>query len=332
MKNILYVFLRDLKASSRDFLGAYLLVMPILVAIAINLFVPGINDSSVRLGFIKSDGSEIAKYYKDYAKVEVFDNLEDLQERILKRDDLIGIAKVNEEFKLLAQGNENESSMEAAKLFKTYYDLDIDIGESTATIESYRRNVPPLKKGWTNLSLLMISVMGGMLIGLSIVEEKIDNTISAINVTPMSRLSYIIGKSISGILVSLVGSILIITITGFGASNLLQVSLLILSICFISVMIGFYEGISNDDAMDAVGNVKILFLPLYGSIAAFEFLGDKWQPLFYWVPFYWAYKGNDAVLEGVAEWGDVLLYSSIIIIISLLVYVLLSPRIKKGLK
>jgi len=68
------------------------------------------------------------------------------------------------------------------------------------------------------------------------------------------------------------------------------------------------------------------------SIAAAELLTDKWQKFLYWSPFYWAYKGNDAVLTQSATWGQILGYSFIVLLLSVGVYVYLAPKIRKGLE
>jgi len=102
--------------------------------------------------------------------------------------------------------------------------------------------------------------------------------------------------------------------------------------CIISVLVGFIEGINNDDVMNAAGNMKMLFLPMFGAIAAEELLADKWQPLFYWIPFYWTYKGNDLVLSNKGSWIDIIGYSGIVFGISVVVFLVLAPRIRKGLE
>ena len=98
------------------------------------------------------------------------------------------------------------------------------------------------------------------------------------------------------------------------------------------MLIGFVEGIRNDDIMSAAAGVKLIFLPLIASVIAFELLAVKWQRFFYWSPFYWAYKGTDAVLSNSASWPDILIYTGIIVVITAAVYLIVSPKIRKGLE
>lgn len=84
--------------------------------------------------------------------------------------------------------------------------------------------------------------------------------------------------------------------------------------------------------MNAAANIKVMFLPVAAAIIAIEILSDKWQVLFYWVPFYWSYKGNDAILTQTATWPQVLGYSLIVLALSAVVFVKLVPKIRKGLE
>ena len=183
-----------------------------------------------------------------------------------------------------------------------------------------------------NIAIMFTSILGGMIIALNIVEEKTDNTVSAIHLTPVSRMGFIAGKSLIGVFIPVVGIFLMLLITGFRDINYLHAFLMITSSCIISILIGFIEGINNDDVMNAAGNMKMLFLPLGGAVAAVELLADKWQPLFYWIPFYWTYKGNDLVLSNSGSWMDIIKYSGLVLAISAIVFVVLAPKIRKGLE
>jgi len=93
--------------------------------------------------------------------------------------------------------------------------------------------------------------------------------------------------------VAIISSIAVILITGFYSINIGQAVLVILSVTIISLVIGFLQGLNSDDFMEAAGSVKLLFLPMAGSIAGYEFVKGNWQIFFYWSPFYWAYRAND---------------------------------------
>ncbi|WDV47421.1 ABC transporter permease [Clostridiaceae bacterium M8S5] len=332
LKKIFQIFKRDVKVNSREFISLYIILFPIILAIGINLFAPDINDTTISLALLENDNKQI-DYLKDYANIELYKNTDEIEKRVNRRDAVIGIAlKDNGEYYILSQGNEPTYVVEMAKLLKSFYELDLKVEDTNVTLHSFERTVPPLKKMLVNCSILMISVLGGMLITINLVEEKADNTISAIIVSPISRIAYILGKCIIGVLLAVIGSILLIILTGFTDVNFPQSILAVFSCTLISVIIGFLQGISSDDVMEAIAGIKMMFLPMAGAIAAIQLLSDKWQRVVYWIPFYWTFKGNDAILSKTATWPQILTYTSIVLGITLAVFLLFMPKIRKGLE
>lgn len=332
LRRILAIFNRDLKVNLKDFLSLYIIVVPILFAIAINLFTPGINDTTVNLALLENENPEQISYFENFAKVELFKDENSLKKRVEARDDIIGILPEGDKYYIMTQGNESEMLIEYAKMLNTFYELDVKIEDTNAKIIDFGKTVPPLKKKLVNTAVLFISVLGGMLIALNIVEEKVDNTISAINLTPTTRIEFILGKSIIGIALAIFGSLAILLITGFTNINFIQLLIVVFVGTILSVLVGFIQGLNNDDIMSAAGGIKLLFLPLIAGVLAIEILSDKWQKFFYWDPFYWAYKGNDVVLSQTGSWREILFYCCMVLVISGVVYVLLAPRIRKGLE
>ncbi|MBN2557421.1 MAG: ABC transporter permease [Clostridia bacterium] len=332
LKKITAVFLRDLKVNTREMISIYILVVPVLFAIFINLLTPGINDTTVRLAMIDGDNPAQVEYLENFANVSLFKNAADVEERVGRRDNFIGILPEGDGYYIFKQGNEPEYLIDFTKLLKTLFETGASLGDSAAEIVEFGRETPPLKKMLVNISILFSSVLGGMMITLNVVEEKADNTISAMNVSPISRTGFILGKSLMGVTMPIYGSLAILLITGYGGVNVAQMLLLILSAAILSMMIGFIEGLNNDDMMTAAGSFKLVFMPLAGAIAAAEALSEKWQWVAWWVPYYWAYKGNDSVLSQSSTWGQILLYTGIILGMCGLVYLILAPRIRAGLE
>lgn len=68
-----------------------------------------------------------------------------------------------------------------------------------------------------------------------------------------------------------------------------------------------------------------------GSIVGYMLLPSAWQWTMYWSPFYWSYKANDLILTNSGDWKTILLSTGIVIFITLLIYVVTMPKIRKGL-
>ncbi len=331
LKKIWFIFMRDIKVNLRDFISLYILLVPILFAVGIKLLVPSVNDTTVDLAMLEGDNPEMVTYLEQFANVELFNDVDAITERLERRDNIVAVLPEGDEYYILTQGNEPESVVEFAKLLNSYHALDLDVENTTAVIESFGRTESPLKKLLVNIMILMTSVLAGMLISINIVEEKVDNTVSAINVSPISRVGFILGKSMTGMFLAVYGTVAILWITGFSDVNLGQIALAIVSVTLLSILIGFIEGINNDDVMNAAAGIKMLFLPLGAGVAAAELLNEQWQILFYWIPFYWTYKGNDAILSYNASWPQIIGYTAIVLALCTAVYYFLAPKIQKGL-
>ena len=333
IRKVLLIFKRDLKVSIRNFITLYIIVVPIIFAVIINVFSPGINDTTVEIALLKGENQKQEEFFRQFANVELLDTVEDIEERVKKRDNIVGVLPHNKgDYFILNQGNEQDYIIDYVKSLTAFNHYDIGIEDSMAEILDYGRDIPPLKKLMVNVAVMFISVLGGMIIALNIVEEKTDNTISAIHLSPVSRLGFIAGKSLNGVFIPVVGTFLMLFITGFREINYFHAFLMVATSSIISILIGFIEGINNDDVMNAAGNMKMLFLPLFGCVAGAELLADKYQPLFYWIPFYWTYKGNNLILSNSGTWFDIIRYSGTVILISIIAFAILAPKIRKGLE
>jgi ABC-type multidrug transport system permease subunit len=331
IKKLFIIFKKDFLSSRRDVMATYMMVIPLILAVGITLFAPGLNDTTVKLAMLKSDDIRHIEYMEQFSKVELFDSVDELERRVEKRDDIVAIAPEDNGYEIILQGNESEIVEEYAVLLNTLYELGSTKEETTAQLISFGRTVPPLK---TMLVVMLISItimLAGMLIAISIVEEKAENTISAINVTPVSQTAFVVGKSLFGGTVAMLGIIGAVLITGYYDINWFMIVLVGLTSMILSLVVGLLQGLYSGDVMEAASNVKMIFLPIAGSIAGYEFLADKWQWTMYWSPFYWAYKANISILSKTADWGTVLLSTAMVIGLSLIVYLVSLPKIRKGL-
>jgi len=185
----------DIKAGLRDIIALYIIIFPVLFAIIINIFTPGIKDTTIKLALLEGDNPGQVAYFEQFDKVELFGSMKEIERRLEKRDNTVAILPDGDEYYMLTQGNEPEGVVEYAMALRAFHNFDISVEDSSAEIIEYGRVIPPMKKMFVNVAILMTSILGGMLIAISIVGEKVDDTISAINVSPISRIGYIIGKS-----------------------------------------------------------------------------------------------------------------------------------------
>ena len=158
-RRIWTIFKRDLKVNSKDFISLYILVVPILFAVLINLFAPGINDTTINLALIEGENQDQIEYFEQFAKIELFDTVDQIKKRVEKRDAIIGIIPENGQYYIMTQGDEPEGMVDYAKLLNSFYELGINIEDSNSELIEFGRIVPPLKKTLVNTSILFISIV-----------------------------------------------------------------------------------------------------------------------------------------------------------------------------
>lgn len=332
-RKLLLVFTRDLKVSLRDFMSLFIILFPFILALMVNFLAPGIEDTMVNIALLRDENPGMAEYLDDYAHVSLFADRLALEERILARDNVVGIVGAGETAVILTQGNEPKEVVDFARLLKTFFEYGRSAADSTAVIEEFGVRTPPIKMLWANMGILLMTALAGMLVSLNIVEEKMENTISAINVAPISRLAWICGKCLMGLLLALLGSVILVYFMGVaGHVNFVQLLVLVFAASLISIMIGLLQGLNSDDVMMAVATTKIIMLPLAASVAGYEFLSEKWQWVLYWSPFYWVYRGNVAILNGDMTWGNLALTCGVILALTAAVFAVTAPRIRQGLE
>lgn len=335
MRKVFSVFKRDIKIALKDPMAIWIGIAPIIIAIIVALISPGINDSMLNLAV----DSSIDKIYVDkignYANVEFYDNVKDIERRVLRRDEVIGIVKKGSGVELIAQGNESENGLKLAKTLNSLYELDgLVTAESGSRLSffTFNQKIPPLKLALSVSILLLTTIISAMVIALGLVDEKTDKTIKAANVTPIKQTVYVFSKSIIGILTLLFSSIVSLFVLGMFDINWFQMIIMILISGILSVILAFVIGLSSSDFIEAAGSLKALMLPMIASILVYELCSEKWHWTVWWSPFYWSNKAMNEIIDHTATWLNIGIYCIIIVGICSIVFAICKKFIRKALQ
>ena len=330
-RRIFAIARRDIKSGLRDNMILYILLAPLLIAGLLRAFIPGAGENLVSTAVVEGSPQTLVDMLEAHGSVEILADREAVLRRVRATDDVFGVMVDGEQIEIIADGQEQKGSDTMVRgILQVWQEPPSDL-PLTISFSDIGWTLSPLARYGGNILLVFTSVFGGMIVMLNLVEEKQEKTLAAVNVAAISRLEYIIGKGLLGFVIPIIHAWLILLIMGYEGIQYAMVTLVILSIALISLIIGFAIGIYNDNAMSAVSSMKIGFLPIFGSMFGAIFLAEKWHPLLYWSPFYWAFRSVDAIILQEADWGNILLNSALILLITGVVYGLFSRRIRRGL-
>ncbi|MFP4443819.1 MAG: ABC transporter permease [Spirochaetia bacterium] len=331
MKKILAVAGRDIKSGTRDFIAVYILIAPFLLALLLKALVPAAGSTTVNMAVPPDAEEDFVIYLERYGSVE---RVQEMETRVNRTDDIFGIVpeKGGDGYTVIRQGNETEGSLEMLRFIlnqRANPEIDLPI---EVVVSDIGWKLSPLKQQGTNFLIVFCTILGGMMITLNLVEEKMSNTLSAINVTAVSKTQFVIGKSILGLAVPLIGAVGIMLIMGFEGINFGMTAITIACVSLISMIIGFSIGVVNTEPIGAIAGMKMIFIPVFASLFGAIFLPDKWHPVLYWSPFYWAYVSMDKIILQEAEWLVILRNCGVILLITAVIFTALSKRIRHGLR
>lgn len=334
ISRIMQVTRREIKSGFRDSMFLFLVLMPFIMALVLILVAPKGNDITVKFAVTEAMDSELIEYYDQFGEVSVVADSEALIHRVEQLDEVIGIDRIGtgrEDYEIVLQGNEREGSDITGAMV-----LDAYFGKKpmnfSVTLDDLGSSESPFRKAGSLFLMLYVLAIPGFMVGLSLVEEKESDTMSALNVSPLTIPEMVVGKAIFGSLAALVQMYIIIFMLGATKVNFLMVLIMWIPGLLSGLIIGFLIGVAAKDQIAAIGMMKFSFLPLLVSFAGSLFIPNKWQFFLWWSPFYWMYKAFDGVFNTQIGWGDFGINAGLTLMLSLVFLLIAKKRIKLGLR
>lgn len=328
MKRILAIFKRDLISNFREFMLVYILVAPLILSVGLRFFIPSVNTTGLTFALDTRVANAVVEEFEKYGSVELYGDLDQLKERVNEIDDVPGLTIGEKgQYVMIVEGNENENLIKPIltsleKRSEPVFQFEFsDIGYTLSPVASV---------GTVSVIITAI-LLSGMLIGLSIVEDKEAGTISALSVTPMTKGEYIAGKSLVGLFLALIHTYLTLWIVGMLNINLLMILVITAISSLLALAFGFIMGVTSSNQIAGIAMMKILFLPVSASILGAIFLPVNLQFLLYWSPVYWSYLGLYSIIVKTATWAQILYYSAWIAGLTVVVFLVFKSRIRRGL-
>lgn len=323
MKRIFSIFKRDVSSSIRDFLIIYMICAPILLAIGLKFFIPSATSASLQFAVDERLGNTVIDEFEKYGNVETYASIGEIKNRINKIDDIAGITFNDEgEFRIILEGNESHDTQEVPRKIIRSLVSDDESGVNYVVKDIGIKMSPIAWVGGISLIITAIT-MGGILIGLNIIEEKESRTIMALNVSPMGRIEFILGKGIIGMLIPIIDVFLILWILNMLDVNLTMIFVMTVASSLIGILIGFLIGVISPNQIAGIANMKVLFLVVGMSIIGAILLPESKHFLLYWAPTYWSFIGLKGILLRTISWHSLGVYILWILGLTSLIFVLL---------
>ena len=86
MKQLIQMFLFDLKTSMKNFMGAYIVIVPVIILIILRTFLPSVESTSANIAVVTNGPNaveqEIIEALDSFADVTTYDTIEDMERKL----------------------------------------------------------------------------------------------------------------------------------------------------------------------------------------------------------------------------------------------------------
>lgn len=288
-KRVSNILAKDLLCSMRESILVYSVGAMLVMAVGTMFLLPSLEQMEVTIAVDDSVPQELVYELEAYGRVEQYSDHELLRKRVLGFDDVPGIYKIDGEYVVLLEGNEEDYIRKLPGVILDRIFMEEAVELFTVSLERERA---PVREYTTLFFLMSLFLVGGMFIGLSIVDDRQSGTIRALAVSPVNVLEYMIAKSALGLLLVVASSLVVATIIlGPGAINYPLLLIWIVASLGLTVLIGFLIGLISNNVIAAIAMIKVMAMFITGVILAFLFIPDHLKWLLYVFPNYWSVEG-----------------------------------------
>lgn len=331
LQRVLTVLRRDLRAAVREYVLAYMLFAPFLLAIVLRLFIPVASDASIRLVADSSVPAADRERMATYVIVEPASVPDALERRVRGPDDAVGVLFENGAYRLVAQGNEPAEVLAlAGQVVRAASGPELPTGLAVTITDLGETRSPTRVYGIASI-LLLAAMLGGLVAGLSVIEDKEGRMLTVLAVTPLGKAEYLAGKSLLGIVLPLTQAAILVPFMGAGHVHMGQLLYLMLCTAITSLVLGFFLGAISPSQIAGIANLKFMFLVITASFLGAILAPVEWQWALYWSPFYWSAAGFIEILQGTAAWGTILPAGLMVVALSGALFLALAGKIRRGL-
>lgn len=320
---------KDIVLTSRESFFMLIIIMPILVALVIHAALGGFGAQPPSVA-VYGDDTIIELLQKEPSvTVNSLPSEQKLREAVLQGEYDAGVIITGKTPQVVISGKSllNERITIAATLMNVYrksanlQDI-VTFNSIVVGTEGYS-----LKVRMVPFLIILVTIIGGLIISSSLIEEREVKTLNAVLVTPITPLEVIIAKSLFGLFLGLILGIILLVLTNSlaGAVHLI-VLFLVLGTLF-TVGLGLMAGVVMDNITDLIARMKMFNIVLLFPALVILFPQiPQWIAKFF--PTYYYIHPILTITQDGAVWADVWWEAVVLIVVDILVLFLASRVLK----
>ncbi len=347
MRQLIQMFLIDVRMAMKHYMGSYMLVVPLLILLVLRFFIPTMESTSVTIAVVNEgpnavDQKLIAELDR-YARVKTYPTIEEMERKMRGTGEVEGLYRDPDRgvyVSVIERATVIDGSFSLASQVIRQYRLKSDFPDIENTLDfswrvpeelSDRSPTSPVATMGGSIFFVFMIIISGFLIGLGVVDDKENGTDRALLVSPVTKADYFIGKSIYPLLTIALYAIISLLVLGLMHVNILQVYVMVLVSFSVTLLFGLLLGALAGNENEAIGIGKLLSWVVMLAILGGTLLPENWQWAVWWAPFYWIYNIMDGVLTESVTWSEIAWKSAITIALTGLLFLLFRKRIIRGL-
>ena len=312
-----------IKKDMKEFFRNKTIIIVILLPLLASLFFLIIEDAGLNkdfnIGLVDDINSDFNSFVtSNIANINVYnyDNIGRAESEIGDRIDGIIHIQAQNDFELYLNAantnsyfflqNQLENIIDRYLGIEPQYELQVN---SVNQIEG-KLNFLPI---WLTITITMIGVL---IISGNLAEEKENKTMDAIYITPANNLLFLIGKILSGVILSTVTALIMLFINGFYRQPIKNILLVVLAIFLSSLVfnvIGLIIGAKSDSQSSARSIGTIIYFPLLFPTLIYN-LSDFTEMIAKFFPTYYLFQVINNLLSVSVNYNKVWYNLSILMI------------------
>lgn len=288
LRRVLVLATKEVFQGPKNLLFIMALVMPVVLSVVLNLLFGSIFSGEPVLGIVDRGASRLPELVGEIEALEIrsYDEPSRLREDVARGAIDVGLVLPADFDERLQTGEHIElqgftwgqSQLDDQMLLGTGILASVrEIAGGQAPVEIVSQSVGdgqslPWRERLTPFVVLIGVLLGGVVIpSSSLIQEKVDRTLPALTVTPMSLTEVMAAKGLVGVAVSMAMGLITLTInSAFGNQALLMVGVMLLGALF-SATIGLLLGVLVKDINTLFATMKSMGIFLYAPALVYMF-------------------------------------------------------------